>query len=558
MDIAPESIPVSWLCELSDVQVVFAGSDLLLKSYPEHACLQDYHRLCGIHIQICLAKFGTLLVRGVSGLRNRLSYLWIVIAVVLFPFANGRWVIPIAVWIAPMLLIRYMKSARGIWRYVACYIVLYIGLAIGFHGVVPGIMFYIIIAFFTLVTMIPYVVHLLISPKLQGFLSTLVFPLCYVIIEYIESLISPYGSWMSYAYTQYGNLPLLQIISVTGLWGITFIVMWFNTVVDWAWDRQFKLESIRRGAGSFVLLLICVLSFGALRLAFFSPNSPTVQVATISAPEPNQQIAAVIANPNVTNAQWQSFRSSAKVIQDNLLAQTSKQAAAGAKIILWGECDGIVAKEDAQSFILQGEQLAHQKHVYLGMSLWVMTRNLSEEKYKDEVVWITPQGHVAGIYKKSKLVPPTEPYYYSPGDGRLLISDTPYGKIGIAICFDADFPSLIQQAGRNHVGLLLVPSGDWRAIDPLHTQMATFRAIENGFSLVRGTTSGLSIATDNLGHTLSAVDYFNTSGGHVMVSQVYTKRTATIYSRIGNLFAWLCIFGLLLLILISFNKRNQN
>lgn len=491
-----------------------------------------------------------------SGLRYRLSYLWLVVAAVLYPFTNGRWVIPIAVWIAPLLLLRYMKSSRGIWRYAISYIVIYIGLAVGFHGVVAGMMLYIIITFFTLVTMVPYVVHLLTSPRLQGFIATLVFPLSYVILEYIESLISPYGSWMSYAYTQYGNLPLLQIISVTGLWGITFVVMWFNSVVDWAWDRKFTLKNIRRGSMLFLVILVCILSFGALRLAFFEPNSPAVKVATISAPEPNQQIVAVIANPNVTNAEWKSFRSSTKVVQGNLLAQTAKQADAGAKIIIWGECDGIVAKKDTQNFILQGEQLARRKHIYLGMSLWVMTRNLSKEKYKDEVVWIDPQGTLAGIYNKSKLVPPTEPYYYSPGNGRLLISNTPYGKIGIAICFDADFPSLIQQAGRNHVGLLLVPSGDWRAIDPIHSQMATFRAIENGFSLVRATTSGLSIATDNLGHTLSTVDYFNTSGGHVMVSQVYTKSITTIYARIVNLFAWLCIVGLLLLILTSFKKRN--
>lgn len=491
-------------------------------------------------------------------MRYRLSYLWVLIAVVLFPFANGRWVIPIAIWIAPLFLIRYMKSVKGIWSYIVGYIVLFLGLAIGFQGVVPGIMLYIIIAFFTFVTLIPYIAHLIISPRIRGFLSTLVFPLSYVVIEYIESLVSPYGSWMSYAYTQYGNLPLLQIVSVTGLWGITFIVMWFNTVVDWAWDRQFKFGNIRREMVSFALILICILSFGAVRLSFFSPKSQTVQVATISAPEPNQQIAAVIANPQVTNAQWQSFRANAKIIQGNLLAQTAKQADAGAKIIIWGECDGIVAKEDVQNFIHQGEQLAYQKHIYLGMSLWVMTRNLDKEKYKDEVVWINPQGHVEGIYQKSKLVPPTEPYYYSPGDGKLLISDTPYGRIGIAICFDADFPSLIQQAGRNNVGLLLVPSGDWQAIDPIHTQMATFRAIENGFSLVRGTTSGLSIATDNLGHTLSAVDYFNTSNGHVMVSQVYTKSTTTIYTRIGSLFAWMCVVGFLLLIIVAFFKPREN
>lgn len=66
------------------------------------------------------------------------------------------------------------------------------------------------------------------------------------------------------------------------------------------------------------------------------------------------------------------------------------------------------------------------------------------------------------------------------------------------------------------------------------------------------------MATDDLGHTLSAVDYFSTSNDHVMVSDVYTKCTMTIYSWIGNLFAWLSLLGLGLLIAVACLKPNVN
>ena len=87
--------------------------------------------------------------------------------------------------------------------------------------------------------------------------------------------------------------------------------------------------------------------------------------------------------------------------------------------------------------------------------------------------------------------------------------------------------------------------------------MATFRAIENGFSLVRATTSGLSIATDAVGHTLAAMDYFDTPSGHVMVAQVYTHSTPTLYDYVGNVFEWLCIVGLLVLAVIAVLKLQQ-
>ena len=451
-----------------------------------------------------------------------------------------------------------MKSARGIWAYIACFVVLFLGFSVGFHGVVPGSILYILAPFFSLVMMIPYVLHLRLSPRVSGLLSTLVFPLSYVAIEYLGSFVSPYGSWLSYGYTQYGNLPLLQIISVTGLWGVTFIVMWFNAVVDWVWDQQFQWDRVRKPVLSFGLIFVGIFACGGLRLTLFSPVGQAVQVATISAPEPNSAITAVIANPHVTNVQWQAFQSSAHRMQDRLLAQTAQQAEAGAKIIIWGEADGIVSPGDLSRFIRQGEKLASQKKIYLGMSLWLMTRSLAHQKYQDEVVWINPSGQIGGIYHKSKLVPPTDPSYFTPGNGHLFISQTSYGKIGIAICFDADFPTLIQQAGRAHVGLLLVPGGDWRAIDPLHTEMATFRAIENGFSLVRATTSGLSIVTDSVGHTLAAADYFHTPRGHVMVAQVYVHHTPTLYDYVGNAFEWLCIVGLLSIVAIAVLKPQES
>jgi apolipoprotein N-acyltransferase len=54
--------------------------------------------------------------------------------------------------------------------------------------------------------------------------------------------------------------------------------------------------------------------------------------------------------------------------------------------------------------------------------------------------------------------------------------------------------------------VMLVPSNDWPEIDPIHTQAITFRAIENGYSLVRQTSYGLAMTVDYEGNVLAAVD----------------------------------------------------
>jgi apolipoprotein N-acyltransferase len=100
---------------------------------------------------------------------------------------------------------------------------------------------------------------------------------------------------------------------------------------------------------------------------------------------------------------------------------------------------------------------------------------------------------------------------------------------------------------------VLDPSNDWRAIDPWHTQMASFRAIEQGFNLVRHTSGGLSAAFDYQGRRLSAMDDLMASE-HAMVSQVPTRGVRTLYSRIGDVFAWAALTGVAFLTFLAVRR----
>jgi apolipoprotein N-acyltransferase len=103
-----------------------------------------------------------------------------------------------------------------------------------------------------------------------------------------------------------------------------------------------------------------------------------------------------------------------------------------------------------------------------------------------------------------------------------------------------DFHGMLRRAGKQRTDILLAPSSDWKDIDPIHTRMAMFRGMENGCSVVRQTNKGLSMAADYQGRTLAATDYFR-SADHHLVAEVPTRGVVTIYSRIGDLFAWACL-----------------
>jgi apolipoprotein N-acyltransferase len=151
---------------------------------------------------------------------------------------------------------------------------------------------------------------------------------------------------------------------------------------------------------------------------------------------------------------------------------------------------------------------------------------------------------VAWSYDKARPVPGLDPLV--PGNGKVPTIATPYGRISNVICFDGDFPYLSRQAGQAQASVMLIPSNDWHQIDPWHTQNITFRAIENGFSLVRQTSNGLAIAVDYEGRVLASSDYFSTSD-QALIASVPTQGAQTIYTLVGDLFAQLCVAGLLIL-----------
>jgi apolipoprotein N-acyltransferase len=216
-----------------------------------------------------------------------------------------------------------------------------------------------------------------------------------------------------------------------------------------------------------------------------------------------------------------------------------------------------VLAEDEPAFLAQAAALARQEGIYLDMGLAVFLAGSGTGPFlRDEAVLIDPTGQVAWTYLKTHPAP-GEQGLFRPGPGRVPTVATPYGRLANVICFDLDDPALVRQAGRAGTDLMLAPSDDWPAIDPQHAQRAAFRAVENGFSLVRPSSNGLSTAVDYQGRILAATDYFHTDQ-QVIVAYVPEHGTRTIYATIGDLFAWLSALGLLALIGLAAGRRRTH
>lgn len=475
----------------------------------------------------------------------RFGYLWLALGAIFSCLAtDGRWDLSLAAWLGPFFLLRFTRTRSVLIGYAGVWLVsvgamFFFLYETQFPGGLNPLLIIAGLVFGTVLTF-PYLLDRLLAPRIDltsGLLSTLIFPLGRVACEYLIAF-SPYGSMVSLAYTQYGNLPLLQVISLTGIYGVSFLIAWFASAGNRVWEQHVVWPKIRAITFLYSGTLALVLLSGSVRLTFFPPSAQTVRVAGISVPP---QVSQQDFSPQTPA----HLRSAFATINNYLLAQSLKEARAGAKIVVWAEKDALTLIGDEAALIERGQKLAREEHIYLEMGVKVLRfQTASLHLEHNQAILIDPQGRTVWIYNKTHPVPGLE--RIAPGDGRIPAAKTPYGQLATAICFDADFPDLMRQAGSKGVDIMLIPALDWPGIDPWHTHHAIFRAIEDGYSLVRPTSNGLAASVDYEGHVLAANNYFTTDQ-QTMIAYVPVQGAWTLYAHVGDLFAWLCIATLFII-----------
>jgi apolipoprotein N-acyltransferase len=466
-------------------------------------------------------------------------------AALVLPLANGVNSIAIAAFLAPLLVLRFVRTSRPLPGLLATFVLQTVAFAVQFRGMIPapGAVLAIIIPLYGLGLTAPYIADRWLAPRLSRWPATLIFPCAWAATESLVSLL-PYGSWGSAAYSLYGSLPLLQVLAVTGLWGVTFLIGWIAAIGNHAWELADAPAKALRTVGVAASVLAAIALGGGARLALFPPPAPTVRIASLSRmelslhPDP-RVLSRFYSQRSLTANELSTIRARAATISDDLLARTESEASAGARIVFWGEANAPVVAEDEAALIQQGAATARRSGIYLGMGLAGWHRD-TVPQLANKLVLLAPDGTVAWEFYKAHPIPGSEAAMSITRDGKLQLLETPYGRLTSVICFDADSPQLLAQAGKLRADIVLDPSNDWKAIDPWHTQMASFRAIEQGVSIVRQASYGLSAAFDYQGHVLASMDHYLATD-HVMVSQVPTHGVRTLYAMFGDWFAWMCL-----------------
>lgn len=454
--------------------------------------------------------------------------------------AEMRWGIGLLAWVAPVPLFYYLaRGGRHLWLFVTLLIALNLAVAKIItpplsYGFVP--MFAVPAA---LGTWFSYWIWGMVRQRAGAAWALYTFPAIVVVLEWLQPNFSPLGVWGGLANTQLENLVLLQTAALFGTAGIAFLMSWAAVLLAemliagrvWPWRSHLI---------AFAIAMVAAYGYGSVRLYNYQPG-PQLLVATVAS---NLVISGPAQMP--AEAQLRAF--------DESLLQRSEQAAKqGARLIVWNEVASVVGREQEPQLVERVRTLArnYQTHIVMAYGVLLSTEPfLFENKYQ----WIRPDGSTAETYLKHHPVPGEGSIK---GEAPLRVIETDFGKVAGAICYDYDFPAMAREHGRLGAGLVVLPSSDWRGIDPIHTQMTRVRAIEGGFSLLRSVRAAASAGFDGYGRVRGWSNYFERADG-IMLTSLPTTPVVTLYRVAGDLLVYLCIVLLAVVGVVVWKERGHD
>jgi apolipoprotein N-acyltransferase len=351
--------------------------------------------------------------------------------------------------------------------------------------------------------------------------ALLAFPAVWVSFEYIFNLTSPHGTAISLSYSELNFLPVLQLASITGPWGISFLVLSFSSALAigihlrGAAPRQ-AIRIVSATLGVVALVLI----FGAVRLALPPPPGQEVRVGLVASDLPEN--SGVVDPGAGTNRLLRDYAAHAEAL-----------AAQGAKLIVLPEHLGTIVDADAADADSIFQPLADKT----GSTIVVGVGDVAPQvKYNQARVYSPRAQEVS--YNKHHLLPPFESIF-TPGSSMVTMPGRT-GTLGVAICKDMDFTGLSRSYGNAGTALLLVPAWDFVLDRFSHGHIAVMRGVEDGFGIARAARGGYLTVSDNRGRIL-AETRSDSAPFATLIADVPAVHDNTLYLRFGNWFAWLTL-----------------
>lgn len=396
-------------------------------------------------------------------------------------------------------------------------------------------------------------------------------PLLWVVLEWLRGHLLSGFPWALIGYSQYRQLALIQVADLTGVYGVSGLLVLVNVgfghLVDWLTRRRPGWSDAPRAASYEPLL-------AAVVLVTLAVGYGSWRIADITASRQEGPRIGLIQGNIPQDMKWNEAQR--QYTLGRYEALTRQAAEQGAEVIIWPESSAPFIFEIEQDSQRRIRELAASLHRHLLFGSPAIARRGTTPgepiKLLNSAYLLNPDGSTQARYDKLHLVPfgeyvPLAPLLgfvdklvagigdFVPGSGPVIM-EAAGRPFGVAICFEIIFPELVRlfpQFGAQVIATITNDAWFGRTGAPMqHFSMAVFRAVEHHRPVVRAANTGISgfiSATGAIGQTSDL--YVEAA----LVDTVALSPVRAFYTRAGDIFAVGC--GILVAILAVFVRRRR-
>jgi apolipoprotein N-acyltransferase len=370
--------------------------------------------------------------------------------------------------------------------------------------------------------------------------------------------------WTLLGYSEVTVLPVAQVASIVGVYGLSGLLALTSTAAALLVLDRSRLKWFV--AGSAAALVAGSVAWGSARLA-------DNRLASAGQPVKVAVLQGNIAQEDKWNPELRD------AITDRYVTMTREAIGRGATFVIWPESStpfyfehdvlrgGAIrrlAREAGATLLIGSDQVEPFRPSPAATEV--------TEQYYNAAFLVRPDGQIGGVYRKMHLVPfgeyvPLKTLLFfvgpiveavsafTPGQDPVLL---PVGdhRVSTAICYEVIFPSLIRRFVQDGSELLTTITNDaWYGRSSAafqHWEQASMRAIEQGRYLARAANTGISGFVDPYGRVMAQTDLFERA---LVVGDLRFIQDRTIYSRVGDVVAWLSLALTLAALLVTWRVR---
>jgi apolipoprotein N-acyltransferase len=404
--------------------------------------------------------------------------------------------------------------------------------------------------------------------------SVLFIPSLWVVLEYLRSHLLTGFPWALLGYSQYLNLPIIQIADITGVWGVSFLVMMVNLLVYQVLSTVYRASVLRKNKKETLSIITWFLPF---LIIFLSLGYGFYKLSATPNTEHRTPIKISVIQGNIPQElKWDP--NSKDFIIDRYISLTRQALKDRPDLIVWPEAALPVVLEEEPVFYEKTKDFVREIKIPLLLGAVTSKDNL----YYNSALLISAEGRLLYKYDKLHLVPFGEyiPLRKTLGFLQTVvpIGDFSRGKdytifkvpsteyqvqsretqnnFAVLICFEDLFPQLSREFIKRGADFLINITNDaWFKMTSSpyqHLQASVFRAVENRVALIRSANTGVSGFIAPTGKIISLVE--DRKGRNIFISGYDTeeiiirKRSLSFYTQHPDVFIIACflivLFGM--------------